>query len=237
MLKGILHIVSTSIGNSADISARAIEAIKSCDILLCEESKPARRLLSGLGIQKEMILLNEHSTKEATLEALELLESGKNLALISDDGTPLLADPGSELVRECIERKIIIIPIPGPSSILAALVVSGFSLLSFTFCGFLPRDKQLRKKTVGEYKTRQETLIFLEAPYRLNQILDDLSEGLGKDRRTVICMDITMPAEKFARGTLGSLQKHFAEHPFKGEFVIVVEGKGEKFLPKIRGNR
>ena len=229
-----LYIVSTPIGNSADISARAIEVIKKCDILLCEEAKPARRLLAGLEIQKEFILLNEHTTKEATDEALALLESGKTLALISDDGTPLLADPGSELVKRCIEHGIKVIPVPGASSILTALIVSGFSLLSFTFAGFLPREKSERKKAAAEYRDRKETLVFLEAPYRLNQLLQDLAEGIGNDRRAVICIDLTMPSEGFERGTLGSLQKHFTEHPFKGEFVVIVEGARGKFLPSAR---
>lgn len=227
-----LYIVSTPIGNSADISARAIEVIKKCDILLCEEAKPARRLLAGLEIQKEFILLNEHTTKEATDEALALLESGKTLALISDDGTPLLADPGSELVKRCIEHGIKVIPVPGASSILTALIVSGFSLLSFTFAGFLPREKSERKKAAAEYRDRKETLVFLEAPYRLNQLLQDLAEGIGNDRRAVICIDLTMPTERFERSTLGTLQKHFTEHPFKGEFVVIVEGARGKFLPK-----
>ena len=231
-MNGILYIVSTPIGNPADISVRAIEAIKNCDLLLCEEAKPARRLLAGLQIQKEFILLNEHTTKEATAEALSFLESGKTLALISDDGTPLLADPGSELVRECIERKIKIVPVPGASSILAALVASGFSLLSFTFAGFLPRDKAERKKAASDYKTRKETLVFLEAPYRLNQLLQDLSDGIGQDRKAAVCIDLTMSSEKFERSTLGSLLKYFNEHPFKGEFVVIVEGARGKYLPQ-----
>ncbi len=231
-MKGTLSIVSTPIGNIGDISVRAIEAIRNCDLLLCEEAKPARRLLSQLQIQKEFLLLNEHTTKEATQEALGLLESGKTLALISDDGTPLLADPGSELVRECIHRKIKIVPIPGTSSILAALVASGFSLLSFTFVGFLPRDKAERKRAAAQYKTRKETLIFLEAPYRLNQLLQDLTDGLGADKHATVCINLTMPTERFERGTLGKLLRHFADHPFKGEFVVVTEGARGKFLPR-----
>ena len=231
-MSGTLYIVSTPIGNPADISARATEAIRNCDMLLCEETKPARRFLAGLQIQKEFILLNEHTTKDATAEALTLLENSKTLALISDDGTPLLADPGSELVKECIARGITIVPIPGASSILAALVASGFSLLSFTFAGFLPRDKAERKKAASDYKNRKETLVFLEAPYRLNQLLQDLSDGIGQDRRAVVCIDLTMPSERFERGTLGSLVKHFNEHPFKGEFVVIVEGARGKFLPR-----
>jgi 16S rRNA (cytidine1402-2'-O)-methyltransferase len=201
-------------------------------VLLCEEAKPARRLLAQLAITKDLILLNEHTTKEATGEAIQLLQSGKNLSLISDDGTPLLADPGSELVTECINRKIKVVPIPGSSSILAALVASGFSLLTFTFCGFLPRDKSARKKAASEYKNRKETLLFLEAPYRLNQLLQDLAEGIGNERNAVLCMDLTMQSERFERGTLGQLEKYFNEHPFKGEFVLVLEGARERFLPK-----
>lgn len=236
-MQGTLYIVSTPIGNTSDISARAIEAIRNCDILLCEEAKPARRLLAGLHIQKEFILLNEHTTKEATAEALSLLATGKILSLISDDGTPLLADPGSELVKECITQNIKIVPIPGASSILAALVASGFSLLSFTFVGFLPRDKAARKKTTSEYKNRKETLLFLEAPYRLNQLLQDLCDGIGRDRKAAVCIDLTMPSEKFERRTLGALLKHFTEHPFKGEFVVVVEGARGRFLPRVTTNR
>ncbi len=231
-MTGTLYIVSIPIGNPADISARAIETIRNCDTLLCEEAKPARRFLIGIQIQKEFILLNEHTTKDATAEALALLENGKALALISDDGTPLLADPGSELVRECIARKIKIVPIPGASSILAALVASGFSLLSFTFAGFLPRDKTERKKAASEYKNRKETLVFLEAPYRLTQLLQDLYDGMGKDRMAAVCIDLTMPSERFERGTLDTILKHFTEHPFKGEFVVVIEGARGKFLPR-----
>ena len=230
-MSGTLYIVSIPIGNPGDISLRAIEVIKACDTLICEEAKPARRLLVQLGAEKEFILLNEHTTTQATSEALDLLKSGKSLALISDDGTPLLADPGSELVQESIKRNIRIVPVPGASSILAALVASGFSLLSFTFAGFLPRDKTARKKAASEYKMRNETLVFLEAPYRLNQLLQDLNDALGSQRRAVLCMDLTMPSERLERGTLGSLLKYFTEHPFKGEFVLIVDGKREAFLP------
>ena len=108
------------------------------------------------------------------------------------------------------------------------------SLLSFTFAGFLPREKAARKKSAAEFKNRKETLIFLEAPYRLNQLLQDLSDGIGKERNAAVCINLTMPDERFERGTLGSLQKYFVEHPFKGEFVVIIEGSRGKFLPDAR---
>ncbi|MEI8135022.1 MAG: 16S rRNA (cytidine(1402)-2'-O)-methyltransferase [bacterium] len=232
MAKGTLYIVSTPIGNPADITQRAIEVITDCAILVCEETKPTNRLLARLKLQKELLLLNEHTTQEATAEAVQILEDGKNIALISDDGTPLVADPGSELVRECIERGISVVPIPGASSILAAIVASGFALTSFTFCGFLPRDKQERKSVAASYKNRKETLIFLEAPYRLAQLLQDMADGLGKERKAVLGMNLTVETEQFKRGTLGLLLEYFTEHPFKGEFVLVIEGSGHSLLPQ-----
>lgn len=224
-MQGSLSIVSTPIGNDADLTDRARDTLGSADIIIAEESKPARRLLTRLGIMKELLLLNEHTTKEATMEALEYLDAGKSLALISDAGTPLLADPGSELVRKSIERGHRIIPVPGASSILTALVASGLPMEKFTFVGFLSRDAAKRKRELAEYRNRKETLVFLEAPYRLNRILDDLARAFGNARQAAVCLDLTMPSERIAHNRLGELTKQFQQNPFKGEFVIVVEGK------------
>ena len=196
---GCLKIVSVPIGNSGDITLRAIEALKNADAILCEDLKPARALLhklpllfkegsiaddaAGGWLEKPLIPLNEHTEADVTSEAITLLRSGKNLALISDAGTPLIADPGQRLVRQAIEEGIEVSPVPGASSILAALVVSGFRSDRFYFAGMLPREKTERKNAARKLAAREETIVLLEAPYRLSQLLDDLVHGFGTGRR------------------------------------------------------
>jgi 16S rRNA (cytidine1402-2'-O)-methyltransferase len=230
-MTGKLSVVSVPIGNMGDITLRAIEALKNADTILCEDLKPARRLLHDLQIDKPLLPLNEHTEADATSEAMTLLRSGKNLALISDAGTPLVADPGQRLVRQAIEEGIEVSPVPGASSILAALVVSGFRSDRFYFAGMLPREKLGRKNAARRLAAREETIVLLEAPYRISQLLDDLVYGFGNDRRAALAMDISMPKERVARGTLLALRDLFKpasptmRNPFKGEFVVVIEGR------------
>ncbi len=220
-----LSIVSIPIGDARDITLRAMEVLREADVIVCEDMKPARRLLHELKIEKELLPLNEHTVKTATDEALELLRAGKSVALISDAGTPLVSDPGSELVRRAIAEGITVSPVPGASSVLAALVVCGFDTTSFFFAGMLPRDKADRKRRAKELAQRRETVLLLEAPYRLAQLLDELAEGFGPKREAFVAMDLTLPKERVARGTLFSLCEEFRNRPFKGEFVIVLRGK------------
>lgn len=235
-MNGTLYIVSTPIGNIGDITQRAIQVLHEADTILCEDLREGRRLLHALKIEKDLLPLNEHTTRQTTNEAHDLLLAGKTLALISDAGTPLFADPGSQLVRLAIESEIAVHPIPGASSLLAALVISGFSLERFTFAGFLSRDKDQRLQEVKRFRDRNETLVFLEAPYRLQQMLENLAQGIGESRQAAICMNLTLPTERVRRGTLLTLKEYFAQHPFKGEFVIVVEGVRSGRRPQIRGN-
>ncbi|MBS1904630.1 MAG: 16S rRNA (cytidine(1402)-2'-O)-methyltransferase [Bacteroidetes bacterium] len=221
---GTLFIVSTPIGDPRDITLRAIDVLRTCDLIACEEPKPARALLRRLEIDKPLHFLNEHTTGTAETDIITELEAGKNIALISDCGTPLLADPGDALVSECIARQIPVVSVPGASSVLAALVVSGFSLRQFSFIGFLPREKDRRATAVRELRTRTETLVLLEAPYRLQQVLSDLAHGLPVERRACVALDLTLAGERILRGTIGEICDYFAAHPFKGEFVIVIEG-------------
>jgi 16S rRNA (cytidine1402-2'-O)-methyltransferase len=231
-MTGNLWIVSIPIGNMRDITLRAIEVLQNADTIICEDLKPARRLLHELKIEKPLLPLNEHTEAEATEEAIILLRSGKNLALISDAGTPLVADPGQRLVRSAIEEGIEVSPVPGASSILAALVVSGFRSDTFYFAGMLPREKPERKKAARALAARTETIILLEAPYRLPQLLDDLVDGFGKDRHASIAMNLSLPAERLDRGTLLALRDRFLVRPFKGEFVVVIEGRRTNASPR-----
>ncbi len=233
-MAGTLWVVSVPIGNSRDITLRAIGLLQNADVILCEDLKPARRLLHELNIEKPLVPLNEHTEANATREALELLRAGKDLALISDAGTPLISDPGQRLVREAIQEEIAVSSVPGASSILAALVLSGFRSDRFYFAGMLPRDKSDRKKEAKQLAARQETIVILEAPYRLAQLLDDLLEAFGVERRAAIALELTMPKERVHRGTLLALRDLFRARPFKGEFVIVLEGR--EFRPPHRAH-
>lgn len=228
-MKGTLYLVAVHIGDPQDMTLRSLELLKTCQTVICEDLKEARRLLHEFNIQNDLLPLNEHTAREATEEALELLEQGKNLVLISDAGTPLLADPGAELVRLALERGYPVTSAPGASSILPALILSGFPTAPFTFVGFLPREKEERRRAAARYATRDETLILLEAPYRLRQVLDDLQGAFGPSREACVCMNLTMPSERVQRGTLLELVQHFAQHPFKGEFVIVIKPASAKF--------
>jgi 16S rRNA (cytidine1402-2'-O)-methyltransferase len=219
-----LWIVSVPIGDARDITLRALDVLREADTVVCEDLKPARRLLHDLKIDIPLLPLNEHTDKEATQEALSLLREGKNLALISDAGTPLVSDPGHRLVQDAIAEEITVSAIPGASSILAALVVSGFRADSFLYAGMLPRDKADRKRRAKELSLVKETVVLLEAPYRLPQLLDDLVEGFGPKRNACVAMDLTLPKERVARGTLLTLRDQFRARPFKGEFAIVLEG-------------
>jgi 16S rRNA (cytidine1402-2'-O)-methyltransferase len=240
-VSGTLYLISTPIGNEKDITLRAIDILNECDLVICEEWKPARRLFQFHKIDKPLVRLNEHSTAEDEKEIVDLLLlENKTIALISDCGTPLIADPGSSLVKTCIAFGITVIPVPGASSILAAVVVSGFSLEQFSFIGFLPREKDERKHAASALRNRTETLVLLEAPYRLQQVIADLTDGIGTERQACVCLDLTLANEKIIRGSLAEIREYFQQRPFKGEFVIVIKGAGrsvQRNLPRQKRNR
>jgi 16S rRNA (cytidine1402-2'-O)-methyltransferase len=227
-MAGLLSLVSTHIGNPGDITLRAIDTIRTCDILLVEERKPANRLLAHLGIKKEYILFNEHTDRELVFEILTELHSGKHVALISDAGTPLLADPGENLVKKALTESIRVTTLPGSSSVLPALLLSGFRTAPFTFIGFIPKEKSQRLEVLKMYSSRNETLILFETPYRLSQVVSEIKISFGAGRNIAVCTELTTEKEKVVRGKAGKVESYFKEHPFKGEYVIVIEGREQK---------
>ena len=223
-MKGTLYLVATPIGNMGDLSPRAIEILQSADLVAAEDTRVTGSLLKKLGLEKKLVSYYEHNAAMRSSLLIRHLEDGKNIALVSDAGTPAISDPGEDIVQECICRDIEIIPVPGPCAFVCALTVSGFSTKRFSFIGFLPAKQNDRKKELEQVKHREETLIFYEAPHRLLKTLTDMHEVFGEDRRISVSREITKKFEEHIRGTLSQVLAHFETNPVKGEFVIVVEG-------------
>jgi len=217
-----LYIVSTPIGNYEDITLRALNTLKEVDFVICEEFKEARRFLSHYKIEKELVALNEHNEEEASREVLEKIKEGKSAALISDCGTPLFSDPGTRLVQMCIDAKIDVVPVPGASSIMSALVGSGFRLDKFYFAGWLSPKSEIRKKELLRLKNIKEIIVLMETPYRLKAILADVSKIFGEKVNIVVTFDLTLPKEQFLRGTAPHILKIAEEKKLKGEFVLLI---------------
>lgn len=225
MEKSKLYIVSTPIGNYDDITLRAINILQEVDFIICEEYKEAKRLLHHLKIEKELHSLNEHNEKEFSFDLLKLIQEKKSAALISDCGTPLFSDPGITLVNLCIESGIEIIPIPGASSLMAALVGSGFNINKFYFAGWLSPKSDLRKKELLRLKGIKELIIIMETPYRLKSILSDITKVFSEKTKGVIAFNLTLPTEQFYRGSIKDLLKLVEEKNLKGEFVLMIDNK------------
>ena len=220
--KSRLFVVATPIGNPDDITLRALKVLEDADFVICEEFKVGSRLLKFYDIQKPLELLNEHNETEKTAELISrLLTSGEKAVLISDAGTPLFADPGSNLVRECHYNNIEVKPVPGASSIMAALMASGVTIDKFLYYGFLPANKDERKEELKKLSNKYN-IVFLEAPYRLRQLLSDMKRFLGQKREALVCYKLTQPEEKIFWGTLDELLIMTEELP-KGEFVIILK--------------
>ncbi len=224
-MKGKLYLVSTPIGNYEDITLRALNVLKSVDIIICEEFKEARRLLSHYQISKELFSLNEHNEKEVVDEIILKLVEGKSAALISDCGTPLFSDPGHLLVEICISQNIQVVPIPGASSLLPALTGSGLDFEKFYHYGWLSPKTDIRKQQLFKLKNLNEVVILMDTPYRLKSLLEDIVKILGKNIRTVLAFQLTMNDEKFYRGTAEEILKIVVENKLKGEFVLLLDLK------------
>lgn len=224
-MNSTLYITPTPIGNYEDITHRALGILKQVDFIICEELKPARRLLSYYNIKKELIPLNEHNEKDITNNIIEKLLSGKSAALISDAGTPLFSDPGHYLVELCIKNKIKIVPLPGANSLVPALVSSGLYIENFYYYGWLSPKKDLRINQLKKLKNIREIIVILETPYRLQKLLNDIALTFGDQQYIVLAYKISMPEEKIFRGTVSSILKIAKKENLKGEFVLILDNR------------
>lgn len=218
-----LYIVPTPIGNLEDMTLRAIRILKECDVIFAEDTRNSVHLLKHFSIEKPLRSYHQHNEHKIVGEIVSSIAEGKNVALISDAGTPGISDPGFLLVRECIKAGIDVETLPGATAFVPALVNSGLPCDTFTFVGFLPQKKGRQTK----FKTLQEethTMVFYESPFRLVKTLEELGNYLGKERKAAVSRELTKLYEENARGTLGELAVHFSAKPVKGEIVIIVEG-------------
>ena len=217
---GQLFVVGTPIGNLEDVTLRAISTLQSVDIILAEDTRNSKKLLDAHKIETKMISYHEHSNDKEIKKIIDLLLEGKDLALISDAGTPTISDPGYGLIRNCIKHDIVIVPIPGVSAITAAMSVSGLPSDSFTFVGFLPQKKG-RLKKIELLKNIENTVILFESPYRLEKTLNQLLDHLG-NRSVVVGRELTKLYEEVIRGNLTDVIKYFSKSKVKGEIVIMI---------------
>lgn len=215
----MLYLISTPIGNLEDISFRAIRILKKVDLIAAEDTRRTRRLLNHYKIQNKLISYHDQNKKSKTYKLITLLKQGKHIALVSDAGTPGISDPGFYLVRECIKNNIKIIPVPGASSILAALTCSGLPTDKFSFYGFLPKTRGKKEKALVEIS--DHTAIFFESPYRISKTLELMTE-LIPDYNIVIARELTKKFEEFVRGKPKEVLEHFQNKPVKGEFVLLI---------------
>jgi 16S rRNA (cytidine1402-2'-O)-methyltransferase len=225
-----LYVVPTPIGNLEDITLRAINVLKEVDFILAEDTRTTSHLLRHLGIEKPMHShhkFNEHATVGRVAEAIN---NGRDVALVSDAGTPGISDPGFLLVRKCVEEGIEVVTLPGATALIPAVVQSGFPCDRFCFEGFLPQKKG-RMKRLQELALEPRTLVLYESPYRVVKCLEQLAETFGVERRVAVVREITKKFEETVRGTIAEALEHFRNHEPKGEFVIVVEG----YDPKRKG--
>jgi len=226
----MLYVVATPIGNLGDITLRALEVLKSVDLIAAEDTRNSGILLKHFGIKKPLISYHEHNEAMRSAQLTERMAAGEDVALTTDAGTPGLSDPGTRLIRECIKRGLAFTIIPGPSSILTALAGSGFSMEKFYFRGFLPVKSGQRERKLRVAAERDETAIFFESPYRLTKTLAACAD-IMPERQLCVARELTKKFEEFRRGAPAELLAHYQAHPPKGEIVLIISGGAELRLP------
>ncbi|MBI3582763.1 MAG: 16S rRNA (cytidine(1402)-2'-O)-methyltransferase [Nitrospinae bacterium] len=226
-MSGILYIVSTPIGNYDDITLRALNILKIVDEVICEEFKEGRRLLNQYGIDKSLRRLSEHNEKKDTPQIIKEIKEGKNFALITDCGTPVFADTGNYLIKEAISTNIKLVPVPGASSIMSALVTAGIPIDKFSYYGFLSPKSDIRKKELLSIK-REMPVILMDTPYRLLTLLKDIIDMLGRETYIILCMDLTTDTEEILRGRIDEVLEKIKDREKKREFVLIIKPKEKR---------
>jgi 16S rRNA (cytidine1402-2'-O)-methyltransferase len=222
-----LYLVSTPIGNLKDITLRALSALREADLIAAEDTRVTGRLLQHFDISKPMVSYYEHNELRRIPEILERLQRGESVAVVSNGGTPGISDPGFPLVRACIEAGIQVVPIPGPTALVAAVVASGLPVHEFWYRGFPPRKPGKRDHWLAESADSAATMVFYEAPYRINALMAACLKVYG-DRRCALCRELTKKFEEIVRGTLSQVIEQTASQTPRGEYVLVIEGKPEE---------
>src|ERR1044072_4640722 len=222
-MPGTLYLVATPIGNLADITHRALQVLNDVDLIACEDTRHTHKLLNHYGINTKTISYHEHNEQQRATELIDRLKEGTNIAVVSDAGTPSISDPGFRLVRAAIENDISMVPVPGPSALIAALIAAGLPTDEFFFAGFLPARTNARRARLNELKSVPGTLIFYEAPHRLAATLADACEILG-EREAVVARDLTTLHEEIRRGLLSKLAADYTEKTdIRGEIVVLID--------------
>ncbi len=223
-MTGTLYVCATPIGNLSDISDRLRQTLEEVDLVAAEDTRHTGNLLRHLGISKPCISYFTHNRRGHGETILKALSDGKNVALVSDAGTPAISDPGEELVQQCADLGIRTVPIPGPCAAISALSVSGLVTGRFVFEGFLSTQKKGRTDRLKELKNEERTIIFYEAPHKLVRTLEDFAAVFGAERKITLCREMTKLYEEIIRTTVGEALEKYTEQPPRGEFVLVVEG-------------
>jgi 16S rRNA (cytidine1402-2'-O)-methyltransferase len=226
----MLYLVATPIGNLGDISQRALDTLRAVDLIASEDTRKTGLLLQHFGIKKPQIAFYEHNEKRAGPRIIEALHEGQNVALVTSAGTPGISDPGFTLVRDAIQAGIQVTMIPGPSAVIMALALSGLPMHSFTFRGFPPRKGGPRRRFLAIDQDSPHTLIFYESPYRLVKFLEDALAVLG-DRQAAVTNELTKLFETVRRGRLSELIARFQDEEPRGEYTVVIAGRGEDIIP------
>lgn len=221
-MRGKLYLIATPIGNLGDITYRAVEILKTVDVVAAEDTRHSLKLLNYLEISKPMISYHRHNEDVKSKELINILKEGKNIGLITDAGTPGISDPGEEIVKEAIKENIEIISVPGACALINALIASGLNTKQFAFYGFLPLDKKLRRNVIDDILMQNKTIIFYEAPHRLLKTLKEISEIFG-NIKIVVAKELTKIHEEYIRNYVNNIIEDFSQKEVKGEYIILFE--------------